>query len=60
MVNLGIQEAGEVVVCCRWGCKNHLLEFSDIAGSFQQFFEEYSPFFAPRPSRDPGADPKDL
>lgn len=60
MVNLGIQEAGEVVVCCRWGCKNHLLEFSDIAGSFAHFFEEYSPFFAQRPSRDPGSEPKDL
>ena len=60
MVNLGIQEAGEVVVCCRWGCKNHLLEFNDISGSFAEFYSEYSPFFAPRPARDPSSEPKDL
>lgn len=60
MVNLGIQVAGEVVVCCRWGCKSHLLEFSDVAGSFRDFYEAYSPFFAEAPSRDPESDPKDI
>lgn len=60
MVNLGIQEAGEVVVCTRLGCKNHLIEFSDISGSFKDFYEGYSPFFAERPPADPEEGPKDL
>ncbi len=60
MTNLGIQEAGEVVVCCRYGCKNHLLEFSDVSGAFKEFYEAYSPFFARRPTSDPDSEPRDL
>lgn len=60
MVNLGIQEAGEIVVCTRMGCKNHLIEFADISGSFRDFYDGYSPFFAKRPPDDPDSEPKDL
>lgn len=49
LIPFNIEIGGKVSICSRKGCKNHLLEFSDLSVALRKFYQEY---------RYPGYEPK--
>ena len=41
MVTFNIEMGGQVSICSRSGCKNHLMKFSDISVALKRLYQEY-------------------
>jgi len=51
MVYFELKNGGKVQICSRRGCKNHLLEFSDLAQKLSTFYSHYEVFADPSRKR---------
>jgi len=42
MVTFNLDMGGKVAICTRYGCKNHFVEFEDLALALQKLYQEHS------------------